>query len=75
MIAALIAVLHTVLDLADDHPDLSKKLVYEVRDLLQHHSAEAMPTVEALRGISAGMAAARASAIQTALRRAPNPTT
>ena len=67
MIAEIIATLGLIVDWVDEHPDLVKKLAAGLRSLLDGH--EAGVNVEAMRGLAAGMAAARANAVQEFVRR------
>jgi len=72
MIETILGILTTIYDLAEEHPDLTKRLASEALSLLSGHSPETLANVEAIRAISAGVAAARANAVQEALRRHPH---
>jgi hypothetical protein len=67
MIGEVIAVLGLIVDYIDEHPEIAKKLASEVRKLLS--GKQSSVNVEAMRGLAAGMAAARANAVQAYVRK------
>ena len=70
ILAALIAVVDTALDLAKDHPDVARKLWAEAKEIVGIQDEEApAPHLEAVRGMVSGLAAARSSAVTTARMR------
>ncbi len=69
MIGEIIATIGLIHDFMDDHPDIAKMLMEELKDLLGMHKDEPIPNVEAMRGLAAGMAAARANAVQEFVHR------
>ena len=69
MIAVLASILSTIIDLGEAHPDIAKALLMEARDLISGHTAETLANVEAVRAMAAGLARARADAVQAAVRR------
>lgn len=69
MIGQVVAVLALIVDFAEDHPDIVRMLAQEARDLLGGHEPETLASVEAQRALAAGMAAARANAVQEFQRR------
>lgn len=69
MIAEIIATLGMIYDFADDHPDIVRMLADEARKLLGGHEPETLANREAQRALAAGMAAARANAVQEFVRR------
>ena len=71
MIETILGILTTIYDLAEAHPDITKRLAAEALSLLSGHSPETLSNVEIQRALSSGIAAARANAVQEALRRHP----
>lgn len=69
MIAEALSVLGMIYDFIDDHPDVAKMGVDRLRGLLKGHETDPLAAREAMRGLAAGMAAARANAVQAAMRR------
>lgn len=69
MIATIVAALATIYDLAEDHPEVVKALAGRLKDLLDGHEDTTMHSLEAQRALAAGIAAARANAVQAAERR------
>ena len=69
MISAVISALGVILDLIEEHPDLAKKLVAQLLRLIGGSDEAADHSLEAQRGLVAGIAAAKANAVQEAGRR------
>ncbi len=68
MIATIVSALATIVQLADDHPEVVKVLAARVKDLLDGHDEATMHSLEAQRAMAAGIAAACANAVQAAVR-------
>lgn len=71
MIGEVLATLE-VIEVVIDHADLALELVKKLRAMLRGGESAA-PNLEAMRGLSAGMAAARANAVQEFHRRQLRP--
>lgn len=74
MFTVLIALATTVLDLWDEHPDIAKGLIAGMRDLLDGAEESTVRHPGAVAAQIEGLARLRAEAVQSALRRHPNPT-
>lgn len=73
LIPTIVSALATIVQLADDHPELVKALAARVKDLIDGHDDSTNHSLEAQRAMAAGIAAACANAVQAAQRRAALP--
>ena len=68
MIAEIVAAVTFIDDVMDEHPDLARMVSRQIRKLVGAGAPE-HASVEAQRGLAAGIAAARANAVQEYVRR------
>jgi hypothetical protein len=69
----LIEAVATSAGLIDEHPDLAKTLLRTVEGIVSGHDEKTFQKLEAVRAMVSGVAAARANAVQEAMRRIKTP--